>query len=243
MKTVISHFYNEEYMLPWWLMHHREIFDHGILIDYDSTDRSLEIIKEYCPTWQVVKSRNREFDAAQCDEEVMDYESKINGWKMCLNVTEYLIGDYSVLNDNPNQTLIVPCYIMVDIQKEIGVTYNESLLKQKPFGISYNTDKAVTIERCCRAIHNTTSLRYQPGRHFIHGNCKELQVLWYGYSPMTPEMIERKLQIQYRIPPSDKMQGRGLHHFTNEEYINHNYTRYMPFVTDLSDELNINKIL
>ncbi|MBJ3789276.1 glycosyltransferase family 2 protein, partial [Bacillus sp. OA1] len=44
-KTIISHFYNEEYLLPWWLMHHTKIFDHGILINRGSTDRSVEICK------------------------------------------------------------------------------------------------------------------------------------------------------------------------------------------------------
>ena len=99
MKTVISHFYNEEYMLPWWLSHHRQYFDHGIMINYDSTDRSVEIIKEYCPTWEIVQSRNREFGAKACDAEVNDYERKVQGWKICLNTTEFLVGDYSSLND------------------------------------------------------------------------------------------------------------------------------------------------
>lgn len=48
--TVISHFYNEEYLLPWWLNHHKNIFDNGILINYGSTDKSVEIIKSICPT-------------------------------------------------------------------------------------------------------------------------------------------------------------------------------------------------
>ena len=43
--TVISHFYNEEYLLPWWLAHHTKLFDHGILINKGSTDRSVEICK------------------------------------------------------------------------------------------------------------------------------------------------------------------------------------------------------
>jgi hypothetical protein len=34
MITVISHIFNEEYLLPFWLEHHRTIFDHGIIIDY-----------------------------------------------------------------------------------------------------------------------------------------------------------------------------------------------------------------
>ena len=60
-KTVLTHFYNEEYLLPWWLDHHKKYFDHGILIDYASTDKSVEIIKEICPTWTEVKSKNEFF--------------------------------------------------------------------------------------------------------------------------------------------------------------------------------------
>lgn len=239
------HFYNEEYMLPWWLMHHREVFDHGILIDYDSTDRSLEIIKEYCPTWQVVKSRNRQFGAVKCDEEIIYYESTITGWKMCLNVTEYLVGDYSLLNGEPGQVLKVPCYIMVDTQKDAEITHDKSLIKQRPFGIPYDRanpisiERAISHERVCRAIHNTTSLSYSTGRHFVDSNCMQLQVLWYGYSPMNQKMLERKLQIQHRIPDSDKAQRLGHQHITDEQGLNKTYNRYLPFVTDLSVELKL----
>ena len=76
-STVISHIFNEEYILPWWLEHHKKIFDHGIIIDYASTDRSLEIIKEICPTWEVVQSKNAEFNAMAVDVEVLEYERKI----------------------------------------------------------------------------------------------------------------------------------------------------------------------
>ena len=33
MRVVVSHFFNEAYLLPWWLRHHRDVFDHGVLID------------------------------------------------------------------------------------------------------------------------------------------------------------------------------------------------------------------
>ena len=42
--TIITNIFNEEYLLPFWLDYHRRIFDHGIVIDYDSTDRSIEIV-------------------------------------------------------------------------------------------------------------------------------------------------------------------------------------------------------
>ena len=91
MKSIICHFYNEEYLLPWWLEHHKKYFDYGLMINYKSTDRSVEIINEICPEWQVVDSVNPEFSAAEVDDEVMYYEEQIPGWKIALNVTEFLV--------------------------------------------------------------------------------------------------------------------------------------------------------
>ncbi len=88
--TLISHFYNEEYLLPWWLMHHTKLFDHGILINRGSTDRSVEICRQFAPNWEVRDSKVPEFDAILVDQEVMDIEKEVNGWKMVLNTTEFL---------------------------------------------------------------------------------------------------------------------------------------------------------
>src|SRR5262249_9567397 len=89
--TVISHFRNEEIYLPYWLSHHTTLFDHGILIDYDSTDRSAEIIRTLAPSWEIRPSRNRLFHSLSVDAEIMDIERTISGWKMCLNATEFVI--------------------------------------------------------------------------------------------------------------------------------------------------------
>jgi hypothetical protein len=93
MKTIISHFFNEEFLLPWWLEHHKKIFDYGILIDYASTDNSVNIIKEICPNWLVVPSKNKEFQTNLIDDEVCHWESTIDGWRIALNITEFLLGD------------------------------------------------------------------------------------------------------------------------------------------------------
>jgi hypothetical protein len=115
MKTIISHFYNEEYLLPWWLKHHKQFFDHGIMIDYHSTDNSVNIIKEICPTWEVVESKNKEFDAAEVDVEVMEIESKLDGWRIVLNTTEFLIGDFEKLSQiNKPEDIMISSYVMVD---------------------------------------------------------------------------------------------------------------------------------
>jgi hypothetical protein len=81
--TVISHIFNEEYLLPFWLEYHSTIFDHGIIIDYCSTDNSLSIIKKFCPSWTIIKTRNvnadgkPNFNATLVDEEVQDIEKTI----------------------------------------------------------------------------------------------------------------------------------------------------------------------
>ena len=99
MKSIISHFYNEEYLLPWWLEHHKKYFDYGLMIDYNSTDNSVEIIKDICPDWQIVTSVNSCFNAVEVDKEVMYYEEQIPGWKVTLNSTEFLVGNYKLLKD------------------------------------------------------------------------------------------------------------------------------------------------
>ena len=80
--TVVCHFYNEEYLLPFWLKHHRTMFAHGILIDYHSTDQSVAIIRDLCPTWDVRTSRNTMFQAVLVDEEVMEIEAGVGGYKI-----------------------------------------------------------------------------------------------------------------------------------------------------------------
>ena len=42
---LISHFYNEAVLLPYWIQHHAPLFDSAILIDYNSTDASRMIIQ------------------------------------------------------------------------------------------------------------------------------------------------------------------------------------------------------
>ena len=137
-KTIISHFYNERYLLPWWLEHHKKYFDHGIMIDYASTDNSLNIIRQICPEWTVISSRNKFFDAKLIDEEVSDIESAVSGWKNCLNTTEFLVGDYSIMNDKAESEIMVPCLIMVDNLPDNQPNYSKPLIEQKHHGIHYH---------------------------------------------------------------------------------------------------------
>jgi hypothetical protein len=234
-KTIISHFYNEEYLLPWWLEHYKKYFDHGIMINYASTDNSVSIIKQTCPEWTIINSRNQFFDAKLIDEEVMDIESTVAGWKTCLNTTEFLVGDYSIMNEVADQEIIAPCFIMVDSQPDNQPTYSKSLIEQKHHGIHYHGRDP--LARRPRLIHNKNRVTYPLGRHYPDYNTEKLKVLWYGWSPFNNKTLDRKLQIQDRIPEADKARGFGSQHIADEHKLNAIfYKDYLPFAVDLKSE-------
>lgn len=243
-KTVLCHIYNEEYLLPWFLNHHKQIFDHGIIIDYHSTDRSREIIKEICPTWDIVTSRNLDFQADKIDSEVEDLEREIDGWRICLNVTEQLIGNYSILDDKPGQYLI-PSMFMVDCDRDRVVTHDLPLYKQKFDGFMFDTP-ANFIERRARSIHNypvhypeqSTVECMSPGRHFNSANTDQLVIFYYGWCPLDDKGFARKLQIQTQIPLFDRQLNRGFHHITNKETLIYRLeNEFIPRARDLTKEI------
>jgi len=213
--TIISHIYNEEYFLPWWVNHHKEIADEIIFIDYASTDRSLEIIKDICPNCRIIPSRNSMFQADLVDQEVMDIESTIDGYKLCLNVTEFFIpkSDFSsILSNNEKNVYAVRRALMVDENENDIVLPNERLVERKRFGFIGDDP----LHTNYRFLHNYEMGFYGIGRHYSqlpNQQNTESIIFVYTWSPWTDEMLKRKLQIKNKIPTSDKDLGRGGHHF------------------------------
>jgi hypothetical protein len=221
MKTVVCHFYNEEKLLPWWLEHHKHIFDHGIMIDYFSTDRSMEIIREVCPDWEIRYTRNKYFDSAPIDQEVMRIESMLGGWRMCLNVTEFLYGNTDRLIDLPDPTqYFVPNYVFLDMENpEQGQTildHNYPLHQQRYWG--YDTfanngeHKGGIMARLNRSIHNYP-VTYNGGRHW-QGRDKsfdDLVIFYYGNADISDAGIKRKTQIHAKISPDEQASMSGYH--------------------------------
>jgi hypothetical protein len=42
--TLFAHVRNEQELIPYWLQHHKPMFDHGVIIDYGSNDETVAII-------------------------------------------------------------------------------------------------------------------------------------------------------------------------------------------------------
>ena len=244
-KTLICHFYNEEWMLPWFLNHHKQIFDHGIMIDYHSTDRSVEVIKEICPDWEIITSRNNDFQADNIDVEINAIERDMEGWRICLNVTEQLIGDYSILDDEPKQ-LLVPSIFMVDCDRQNLVTHDKPLYEQKFDGFLFSDSPQNFFERRSRSLHNipvhypaqSTQACMAPGRHWNSYNTDKLVTLYYGWCPFDQGQLNRKLQIQTQIPLVDRQLNRGFHHITNAETLTWRLeNEFIPRARNISKEL------
>lgn len=246
MKLLISHVRNEEYILPWWLAHHKTKFDHGVIIDYDSTDRTREIIKEICPTWQIFQSRNKEFGALDADLEVIDLERMIQNqfprcWMIALNATEFLIGDTSKLEViEPRTRFLIDGSVMVDspetkfvepdpsisliAQRHFGVESDSYDVRFKPYmakiNLAFQRKKAEdeifrehggpwATNRIMRSIHNydmdyTREASWSTGRHFWGLPIQDFHILWYGYSPYTRKLMNRRLSVPDRIPEKER---------------------------------------
>jgi hypothetical protein len=240
-KTIISHFYNEEYLLPWWLKHHKKYFDHGIMIDYHSTDNSREIIREICPKWDIITSRNPNFEAKSVDIEVMDIESWIKDWKIVLNTTEFLVSTEKDWFNNKvfeeHEQIKIPCHAMVDVEpNNQSLDYNVPLHKQKDKGINVHVKPKFFSVRFARSMHKF-KVEYSWGRHFSSYNTQPefvkkfddtttstiFNILWYGFSPYNEKLLKRKLQIQ-KVAPRN---GFGVQHFTTQEKLNDKYNELL----------------
>lgn len=244
-KTVLCHFYNEEWLLPFWLKHHRDIFDHGIMIDYHSTDRSVEIIKELCPSWEIITSRNNDFNPGPVDQEILDYERPLNGWRITLNVPEFMIGNYDHLDDRTAETrFFLGQWMFVDMERReepFYLNHSVPLYHQRWWGYGIVNDFAKnqpygSVPRAPRSIHNYPAHYPAMGRHFPQEKPthSDLAIFYYGYASLESGSINRRMQIQTQCPN----QGANSNHkFSLEQLMDRFKKEQQPMSRDLRQEI------
>jgi hypothetical protein len=220
MRTnLICHFWNEELLLPYYIRQNRPHFDHAVFLDYDSTDASTEIIRALWPEAEIRTSRNRIFDAPRVDEEVMDVERELSGWKLALNVTEMLfLPDFRealtaalVLWPERDGFALCPIVMVDPLTGGPPLDPTLPLYAQRHHGW---IDPRQTA-RSYRYVHRRSCGDYTPGRHSVPWRYELPPTFyhqWWGWSPL-PETEARKLNIQQRMPPHDV---HGNWHVMNE---------------------------
>lgn len=218
--TLITHIYNEEYLLPNWLEHHKPFFDNLVVIDYDSTDNSVEICRNIWKNCKIIKSRNKYFDAVEIDKEVMDIEMNIDGIKMVLNTTEFLFTNLDIKSCfNKTKSFAVYPFAPVSLNDNIHFTDNKDLFK------SMMTDDIrfpIDINRGYRHLHNFKHGNYGLGRHSTYNpveNTMDIFIIWLGYYPMNERMMKRKLQIKTKMSEHDIKNRLGFQHLYDTEKI------------------------
>jgi len=214
MRTVIAHFYNEEYLLPWWLEHHKKYFDHGIIVDYASTDESADIIQSICPTWKVFQSKFDKFDSHHLEYEMMYFERQVQGWRISIPVSEFVVGDIIGLTTESiepmrwatpglRQQWIIPTIVFAEYDPSRELDRTKPLWEQCHTGVHY---KDLATHDCwqARSMHNFNDIFYMAGRHFTHVNTDRAFIFKYANLLVGEPMIQRKLQIQTKVSAADR---------------------------------------
>jgi hypothetical protein len=239
MITLLNHFYNEEYLLPFWLEHHKKIFDHGILVNYNSTDDSLKIINDIVPEWTVINSRNAEFDVHGVDNEITDIEKTIKGYKICLNTTEFLLCSKNINDILNNNVYRIKQFAVSDKNADSNPANLESFIDGLKFA---------SLEKSYghRFLHNLeTNYGYTAGRHhFVYSNIHdtdEMHIAHCRFYPWNKSFIDRKLQIGKRIPEWQKLDGAGYQHLWNLETMEEKRAELNLYCSDITENYNIRK--
>ena len=228
--AMVTHFRNEELLLPFFIIHHAPMFDQVIAIDYNSTDRSVDLFKDYAPSsWKIVPSETGEvFDSRKCDAQVMFWEKQVpEDWVVALTTTEFLVYPGLRLDLHEKQDrfplpsiMHIPNLAMTGDDRR-PLLYFQPLLRQRHVFL----ERLDAIGQYSRFMHWGTSSthRYDIGRHvYIDDRQNKTTGVDYidsgdayiakWYVTPWPEQIARKVEVGRTIPERDKQANLGYQH-------------------------------
>lgn len=208
--TVITHIYNEAFLLPIWLRHHREKFDHGIIVDYGSTDNPLEIVRELTPHWEFRNTGLDSFQADVLDSVINSIEQRVVGTRIVLTVTEFLLGQPR----KAERRYLIPQVVLVNMDDALQFDPQQPFHKQVTWGVGSDTES--TAPWWSRSMHQVPTAYgadgSMTGRHYHGIDNGEYLIYRVSNCYVSPEMFDRRLQIQHRIPEQDKHRQMGVQH-------------------------------
>jgi hypothetical protein len=224
--SLLTHSFNEKLLLPAWLNHHSKIFDEIVIIDHATTDGSMDWVRENYPEVKITPTSLSDFNATLNDQECMKHEEETltGDWKMILNITEFMFTPHlrEVIKQNEDvEALGFRAYFLVD--KELNQPLETPIFKGRTHG--FLDPGGVLASRNWRYIHRAPNGRYSCGRHSTHLTHRESfdwNILFFSMSPW-PQAVERKLQVQIRIPLIDKQGGLGIQHIQTPESLDRAY--------------------
>lgn len=229
-KLLITHTWNDELYLRGWLRHHKPLFDHGVIIYYNSTDSTRAIIQEEAPDWSVVVPWTAKLTTGVLETQLQAIEDGYPGWwKTVLTATEYLLTDdlTKALESAPSDALLISGYGLVDCIG--GFAYDPAIpvFKQRSYGFDMRKVEVPGRNYGRRLIHNRANGQYSLGRHWTgHKDAKDwdgLKLARAFYAPYNEAAIARKVGMGANISEKDVAEGRCWQHFWTREQIEADY--------------------
>lgn len=238
---LITHFYNEEFMLPYWIQHHAPMFDHVVLINYNTTDKSVDIIRQTAPAgWKVVSAANpNSFGAIAVDADVMKVEREHpNYWHIALTCTEFLVhpdfrASMARIDPKTGERAVIRFrgLWMVGDEDSPLTPFGSLPMQRSVFTDNYVGGNcwghlSCPINRFMHTGLNQSPYTGQPGTYHYGGGRHGLYtkevikyvdtgvIMKYLWTPW-PEQKKRKMQVGARVPQSDRAAGMGGHHIAN----------------------------
>ena len=231
--TMVTHFRNEEMLMPFFIIQHAPLFDRVVAIDFLSSDRSVQMLRDYAPaSWMIVESETGlEFDAEKTDAQVVTWERKYpDDWVIALTTTEFLIHPrlrfdlYTRQQTNSGPFIIVnPAIVMVGYDG-VPLQHFTSLIKQRyVFRPGNHFDHTITASWADRVFHYGTSNTYwyALGRHAYlphagqpeapHPRNPDGFIAKFSWTPW-PEQGLRKIEMGRTISANDRKMGYGSQH-------------------------------
>jgi hypothetical protein len=214
--TIISHIWNDSFLLPYFIRHYLPLCDRAVIVDYDSVDASRDIVKEMAPEWEFRQTCNRYYGAEANAAEIKEIEQEFSGWRFVANVTEFLIHEdlRAFLRDNeqPGGRQAIWSYDVRAFEhpSEIAIPVtDEPLYVQRRFGY-HGADN-----RRGRMIHRADHGHFTcAGRHVssLADQSKPdetLFVAWFCWAPIR-FLWHRRLAASTMSPATDKANGLGV---------------------------------
>ncbi len=228
------------------------MFDNATIIDYGSTDGTIDLISKLAPAkWNVLRRNSSDFDAEECDRDVKEVEEGLSGWKIALNATEFLVfpAMRDVMNNlgaRSKSAVRISGYVMADPSDLHfdALDTGETLWSKYHFGVPEHElhshyPPSETSRPVGRLMHSKSSGQYLTGRHAWQSDDGELprsvaSILWYGFSPWTKKLVDRKIQIRQRVPIKNLKAGIGTHNHDRLELFDEARRRYLSISYDLN---------
>lgn len=219
--TIFTITYNEEFMLPFFIKHYREMFPGCNIVVYDneSTDDTVKIAKENNCEVITYKTDNQISDRKYLEIKNNCWKNSNTNWNIVCDCDELcLISEGDLIEEDFLGSSIIKLigYDMVNLSDE-----NTIILEELNFGArNYLYDKCLIFNKEC-----ISEINYQPGCHELIpiGNIKYQQIKYYKllhYKYIGFDFLCKRYSLFYeRLSHENKTMGWGIQYTKDIESI------------------------